>query len=375
MSESFSWPVRVYYEDTDTAGVVYYANYLKFMERARTEWLRSFGYEQDQLINQEDMIFVVRSVKLDYHRPALFNESLEVTATIKNMGKASIVFEQQVIRKSDQPECWSAARSSWPVLAIQLCGLGRCRNLSLRLSKVSSDMSILHLVSQASFVVQVVMFILVAASVISWTLIILKYRMIRRAKIEAEEFEDRFWSGADLGKLYERIRNKEDPSGMEHIFASGFRYLCTSLSSSKPQAGNNFTDTIHRTMRVSLSREIDALEHYLSFLATVGSISPYVGLFGTVWGIMNSFRSLGQMQQATLSVVAPGIAEALIATAIGLFAAIPAVIAYNRFSDDVERLVNRYDNFLEEFLTLLQRQALSRSQSTSTDTETTPDAA
>lgn len=104
MSESFSWPVRVYYEDTDTAGVVYYANYLKFMERARTEWLRSFGYEQDQLIHQEDMIFVVRSVKLDYHRPALFNESLEVTATIKNMGKASIVFEQQVIRKSDQPE-------------------------------------------------------------------------------------------------------------------------------------------------------------------------------------------------------------------------------------------------------------------------------
>jgi biopolymer transport protein TolQ len=235
-------------------------------------------------------------------------------------------------------------------------------------------MSILHLVSQASFVVQVVMFILVAASVISWTLIILKYRMIRRAKIEAEEFEDRFWSGADLGKLYERIRNKEDPSGMEHIFASGFRTYAR-LVQQQPQAGNNFTDTIHRTMRVSLSREIDTLEHYLSFLATVGSISPYVGLFGTVWGIMNSFRSLGQMQQATLSVVAPGIAEALIATAIGLFAAIPAVIAYNRFSDDVERLVNRYDNFLEEFLTLLQRQALSRSQSTTTASETTPDAA
>jgi len=128
-------------------------------------------------------------------------------------------------------------------------------------------------------------------------------------------------------------------------------------------------------MRVSLSREIDSLESYMSFLATVGSTSPYVGLFGTVWGIMNSFRSLGQVQQATLSAVAPGIAEALIATAIGLFAAIPAVIAYNRFSDDIDRLVNRYDNFLEEFLALLQRQSMSQENATDTSSSETPNAA
>lgn len=226
---------------------------------------------------------------------------------------------------------------------------------------MSDDMSIIHLVTEASFVVQAVMLLLLVASVLSWAMIFIKWKVVRRARVESEDFEDRFWSGADLGKLFERVRGKDSPSGMEHIFSAGFRTYAR-MGKQSTQSALTVTDAVQRSMRVALSREVDALESYMSFLATVGSISPYVGLFGTVWGIMNSFRSLGQVQQATLSAVAPGIAEALIATAIGLFAAIPAVIAYNRFSDDIDRLVNRYDNFLEEFLSLLQRQAMVNAQ-------------
>ena len=223
---------------------------------------------------------------------------------------------------------------------------------------MSDEMSMIHLVTQASIVVKAVMALLLLASVLSWAMIFIKWKVVRRARAESEEFEDRFWSGADLGKLFERVRGKESPSGMEHIFAAGFRTFAR-MGKQHSQSSLAVTDAVQRSMRVALSREVDALESYMSFLATVGSISPYVGLFGTVWGIMNSFRSLGHVQQATLSAVAPGIAEALIATAIGLFAAIPAVIAYNRFSDDIDRLVNRYDNFLEEFLSLLQRQTMT----------------
>lgn len=237
---------------------------------------------------------------------------------------------------------------------------------------MSDDMSIIHLVSEASLVVQIVMLLLLVASVLSWAMIFIKWKVIRRARVDSEEFEDRFWSGADLGKLFERVRGKEAPSGMEHIFAAGFRTYAR-MGNQPSQSALATTDAVQRSMRVALSREVDALESYMSFLATVGSISPYVGLFGTVWGIMNSFRSLSLEQQATLSAVAPGIAEALIATAMGLFAAIPAVIAYNRFSDDVDRLVNRYDNFLEEFLSLLQRQMAANAQGGSP--ATTSDAA
>jgi biopolymer transport protein TolQ len=164
-----------------------------------------------------------------------------------------------------------------------------------------------------------------------------------------------------LAKFYDQIRRKGEPQGMEHIFASGFKEF---VRLHKQHRVSNFSvsDTAQRSMKVALSREVDSLEHYLSFLATVGSTSPYIGLFGTVWGIMNSFRALSDAQQATLAMVAPGIAEALIATAMGLFAAIPAVIAYNRYSDQVDRLVSRYDNFQEEFTALLQRQSLTRDE-------------
>ncbi len=223
------------------------------------------------------------------------------------------------------------------------------------------DLSIYHLVAGASLLVQLVMLLLLAASIVSWTMIVSKWKILKDARSAADQFEDRFWSGSDLAKLYDQVRAKEDLSGLEHIFVSGFKEYVR-LHRQNRLSTMSIADTAQRSMKVALSREVDALEQYMSFLATVGSTSPYVGLFGTVWGIMNSFRGLSNVHQATLSAVAPGIAEALVATAMGLFAAIPAVIAYNHYSSDVERLVNRYDNFVEEFTALLQRQALAREE-------------
>ena len=211
------------------------------------------------------------------------------------------------------------------------------------------------LVSEASFLVKLVMLSLLAISLYSWLLIFRKREELSQAKIDADSFEDKFWSGNELNKLYENIASSPLPSrGMEGIFEVGFKEFVR-LKKSAPEPGL-VLEGAQRVMRISLAREIDQLEMSLPFLATAGSISPYIGLFGTVWGIMNSFRALGNVQQATLAMVAPGIAEALIATAMGLFAAIPAVIAYNRYSHEVERLINRYDTFLEEFSSILQRQ-------------------
>lgn len=221
------------------------------------------------------------------------------------------------------------------------------------------DMSIYRLIADASLLVQLVMIILVIASVVSWTMIFSKSRIIKVALKDANAFEDRFWSGADLPTLYEKVSAKRNLSGMEHIFVAGFKEYIR-LHKNRKVSPLSISDTALRSMKVALSREIDFLENYLSFLATVGSTSPYIGLFGTVWGIMNSFRALSTTQQATLAAVAPGIAEALIATAMGLFAAIPAVIAYNRYSNLADRLITRYDNFVEEFTALLQRQAINR---------------
>lgn len=225
------------------------------------------------------------------------------------------------------------------------------------------DMSVYHLVANASILVQIVMLILVLASIVSWTMIMSKSRVLRLANKEAAGFEDRFWSGADLATLYEKVSAKRSLNGMEHIFVAGFKEYIR-LHKNRKVSPLSISDTALRSMKVALSREIDFLENNLSFLATVGSTSPYIGLFGTVWGIMNSFRALSGVQQATLAAVAPGIAEALIATAMGLLAAIPAVIAYNRYSNSVERLITRYDNFVEEFTGLLQRQAITRETET-----------
>jgi len=224
-----------------------------------------------------------------------------------------------------------------------------------------TDLSIIDLIRDASLLVQVVMFILLLASFISWTMIFRKYLSFRQLEASADEFEDEFWSGGDLTRLHQEWSGKRrELDGMASIFSAGYREF-NRLSGKEIDRGD-LVDGVQRAMRVALSREVDSLETHLSFLATVGSTSPYIGLFGTVWGIMNSFRSLGSMQQVSIATVAPGIAEALIATAMGLFAAIPAVIAYNRFSNTAERLMTRYEVFMEEFLSIVNRQAvMSRS--------------
>lgn len=221
---------------------------------------------------------------------------------------------------------------------------------------MQTDLSLLHLITNASVLVQAVMALLLIISVVSWTMIFQKYRALKRARQEALEFENRFWSGSDLAVLYRDLSAREDADGLENIFKAGFKEFVRL----RKQGGIDpmaVLEGSQRAMRVELSREVDQLETQLPFLATVGSTSPYIGLFGTVWGIMNSFRALGNVNQATLAMVAPGIAEALIATAMGLFAAIPAVIAYNRYSNETERLIGRYTMFIEEFSTILQRQA------------------
>ena len=222
---------------------------------------------------------------------------------------------------------------------------------------MNPDLSFFHLIATASLPVQAVMAILVLASVVSWTMIFKKRTWLNRAKREADQFEDRFWSLEDLTPLYNRVSNKRyRAAGMERLFEAGFKEFVR-LQKQEGIVADAVMEGTQRAMRVALNKEIEGLELHLSFLATVGSTSPYIGLFGTVWGIMNSFRALGNVQQATIAMVAPGIAEALVATAMGLFAAIPAVIAYNRFSNDVERLINRYDTFTEEFSSIMHRQA------------------
>jgi len=221
---------------------------------------------------------------------------------------------------------------------------------------VTHDMSVLGLVTGASVLVQIVMLLLVLASIFSWYYIFLKVFTFRRATRLADRFEKEFWSGPDLNDLYQRAVDSRNSGSLERIFEAGFREFVKL----RKQPGMDVAvimDGVRRAMRATYQREMERLESYLSFLASVGSVSPYVGLFGTVWGIMNSFRSLANVAQATLGAVAPGIAEALIATAMGLFAAIPAVVAYNRFAGDINRLATRFDSFMEEFSNILQRQA------------------
>lgn len=219
-----------------------------------------------------------------------------------------------------------------------------------------TDQSFLVYFTDASVVVKLVMLLLLAASVMSWTIIFQRGAFLKRAKQAMAEFEDVFWSGTDLTKLYQEIKSRtEAPEGLENIFSAGFHEFARLRKQNvAPPA---IMEGVQRAMRIAYSREMDKLEQNLAFLATVGSTSPYVGLFGTVWGIMTSFHALSGMQQVTIATVAPGISEALVATAMGLFAAIPAVIAYNRYVNEVERLLNHYDTFQEEFSAILYRQA------------------
>lgn len=219
-----------------------------------------------------------------------------------------------------------------------------------------ADQSLLSYFLNASPVVRAVMLMLIIASIVSWTMIFQRSIFLKRARDGMSIFEELFWSGNDLGKLYTDLTSeKGQPGGMENIFQAGFREFVR-LRKQAGATAASIMEATQRAMRIARSREMDKLEQHLSFLATVGSTSPYVGLFGTVWGIMTAFHALGGAQQATIAMVAPGISEALVATAMGLFAAIPAVIAYNRFANEAERLLNQYDTFQEEFSNILYRQ-------------------
>lgn len=222
-----------------------------------------------------------------------------------------------------------------------------------------ADISILDLFLQASLLVKMVMLILLGMSIVSWAMIIKRYKVLSQATRDAEAFEDKFWSGTDLAVLYQDVKKRKDEiMGTEEIFYSGFTEFAR-LRKTNADSPDFVMEGTGRAMRVSVAREVEELETNLPFLATVGSISPYIGLFGTVWGIMHAFIALGAVKQATLSMVAPGIAEALVATAMGLFAAIPAVMAYNRLSNTVGKLEHSYATFSEEFHSILHRQAMA----------------
>jgi biopolymer transport protein TolQ len=218
------------------------------------------------------------------------------------------------------------------------------------------DLSVLTLILEASLPVQLVMLLLVIISILSWTVIFKKWQSIGRARKETEDFEKLFWSGGELMGIYKQAENGQLPGQLPKIFEAGMREFLKNRAGIRPDPAA-MIDGARRSMRATFQRELDGLERNLPFLASTGSVSPYIGLFGTVWGIMHAFTGLANVQQATLASVAPGIAEALVATAIGLFAAIPAVVAYNRYATDIDRLSIRFEGFIEEFSNILQRQA------------------
>jgi biopolymer transport protein TolQ len=221
---------------------------------------------------------------------------------------------------------------------------------------MSADLSLIHLVAQASLLVKGVMLVLLLASVASWYIIVLKRDLLRHTRADADWFEEQFWSGGNLAAVYQAVVSRENSdAGLQGLFRAGFDELSRQRQQRIAANPDDVLASVQRAMRASLVREVDRLEAGLAALATIGSTSPYIGLFGTVWGIMNAFIGLGNVQQATLSMVAPGIAEALIATAMGLFAAIPAVIAYNAFTNQVDRLESRYQAFMEEFAGIVMR--------------------
>ena len=226
---------------------------------------------------------------------------------------------------------------------------------------IKNDLSILHLVLNASVLVQLVMLLLLGLSLWSWVTVFQKWSQLKAARSKSAVFEQAFWSGTDLNSLYQKVQQEKADkfaisSPLARIFESGMQAYLKSRQS-RPDDSSVWVDVARRAMQAAQSRELEALDKGLPFLASVGSVSPYIGLFGTVWGIMNSFRGLANVQQSTLANVAPGIAEALVATAIGLFAAIPATVAYNRYAADVDSLAGRFDTFVDEFLNILHRQA------------------
>ena len=369
------FPVEVYWEDTDAGGIVYHSNYLKFMERARSNLLKELKVAQaNSLTDPDGVLFVAVSVAIRYRRAAKLEDHLTVRTRIKTLRRASIVFEQNVYRGSelitegevrvgavsrphDGAGCNAGVALRKNPRAARPCRLNSSSFIPTKLSimNTTADLSILTLIANASLVVKAVLAILIVLSLASWTVIFQKFFVVRRAMRQTDDFESRFWSGTELTKLLDTANRSRDTSGMEErIFAAGMNEF---MKQRQTAGAADTVNSVSRAMRAVFTREMDRLENGLPMLASIGSTSPYIGLFGTVWGIMNAFTGLSSLENASLAVVAPGIAEALVATAIGLFAAIPAVAAYNYYNNRVGRLSNRVDGFSEEFLNILERQS------------------
>ena len=347
----FATRLRVYWEDTDAGGIVYYANYLKFFERARTEWLRSLGVEQER---------AARTPGRDVHRqphghalpaPGAAGRSVGSHRGGARRGTRRLHLAQQALRGTELLAEGDIRIACVDAPTLQAAPHPR---RSVEPPAMNQDLSIFQLVLHASFVVQVVMVGLLAVSLVSWSMIFGKVFGLQarahaqrrlRARILVGQEPDRAQSGRRRQDMPAHRWSASSPAGMREFLKLRERRLDAVAQ----------LDGARRAMRASFQRELDVIEGNLGFLASVGSVSPYVGLFGTVWGIMHAFVGLSNLQQVTLATVAPGIAEALVATAIGLFAAIPAVVAYNRFARDIDRLATQLETFIEEFLNILQR--------------------
>ena len=347
--------VRVYYEDTDASGVVYHANYLKYFERARTEWLEARGLDHRRLAIAEGIVFTLADARIVFQRPARLDDRLDVTTKIAEHRRASIVFAQAISRDGEP-----AIKARFTVACVRPddfrpCRIPRCVAGEAWMS-VATDLSLWSLIMQASLLVKGVLLLLLLASITSWVMIFSKRRLIKRTVKDMEWFESRFWSGGNLADIYAETDDDEPAQGMPAMFRAGYeefeRQRNENHGFNTPQ---DILPSVQRNMKVIHARELERLESGLVVLATIGSISPYVGLFGTVWGIMSAFIGLGNVEQASLSMVAPGIAEALIATAMGLFAAIPATVAYNIFSNRLDFIENRLDTFMEEVIGIVER--------------------
>ena len=336
---------------------MFYANYLKFFERARTEWLRTLGFAQETLRAEPGVVFIVSRDDGALPAPARLDDLLVVTVDVRHAGQASMTIAQQAWRGARVlAEATSASAASMPELPAAPHPQ-RHSNPAAQPPSMNQDFSILTLVLHASFVVQLVMAGLMLVSLASWTVIFGKLFGLSSVRAGNEEFEREFWAGKNLNDLYaDADRAHRRRADGAHLRLRHARVLEAARDAASPTPARCSTARAAPCARASSARWTRSSRN-LSFLASVGSVSPYVGLFGTVWGIMHAFVGLSNMPQVTLATVAPGIAEALVATAIGLFAAIPAVIAYNRFARDIDRIAIQLETFIEEFSNILQRNA------------------
>eukprot|EP00913_Durusdinium_trenchii_P008115 g7612.t1 len=335
---------RVYYEDTDFSGVVYHARYLHFLERGRTDYLRCLGCEQSALLAADDegLVFVVHRMEIDFKRPARMDDILTITTATEKAGGAKMVLNQTIRRDDDTL-----------IVAKVVIAVVNKHGRPRRLPETVAD-NLWALFMQAGLIVKLVMLGLIGASIWTWAIVIDKYVNFAKARRQFDQFEQVFWSGQSLEELYRTLADRQN-GGLAAIFVAAMREWKKSFERGA-RSPIGLQMRIDRAMDVTMARESEGYEARLGSLATIGSAGPFVGLFGTVVGIMTSFQAIAGSKSTNLAVVAPGIAEALLATAIGLVAAIPAVIAYNKFMADAGKLSARMEGFADEFSAILSRQ-------------------